>query len=246
MSRIVLKLRYNGTKYSGWQVQTNAITIQETVQNAVEKIFGVRYGVSGCSRTDSGVHANEYFCHLDSEAVFDDINRLPIALNTMLPEDVAVTEAFFAEDDFHARYSAKGKEYKYIIHNSRIRDPFLNGFAYRYYTLIDENILNEKALALVGKHDFTALAGNKSDVEDAVRTIWYCKAIREGDIIKINVAADGFLYNMVRIIVGTLLWDLAGRLKYEIPEILDKKDRKNAGMTAPAHGLYLNKVFYET
>ncbi|HBL83512.1 MAG: tRNA pseudouridine(38-40) synthase TruA [Clostridiales bacterium GWF2_38_85] len=244
MSRIVLKLCYRGTHYKGWQVQSNAVSVQSTVQDAIEYIFGTRYGITGCSRTDSGVHANEFICHLDSEAVFGEIQRLPLALNTKLPKDIAVLDAFYANDDFHSRYSAKGKEYQYIIHNSCIRNPFLNGFAFRYFPLLDVDELNEKALALVGEHDFTAFAGKKVNIEDTIRNIWYCKAVRDGDIIRINIAADGFLYNMVRIIVGTLLWDLAGRLKYEIPAIIDSKDRKNAGMTAPAHGLYLNKVFY--
>ncbi|MBQ7645738.1 MAG: tRNA pseudouridine(38-40) synthase TruA [Clostridia bacterium] len=243
MAKIVLKIKFLGTRYCGWQVQKNAVSVQETLQNAVEKVFLKRYGISGCSRTDSGVHANEYFCHIDDAPEFD-VSKLPLALNVFLPEDIAVISAEYKDDDFHSRYSAKGKEYIYLIHNSNIKDPFIYGRAFQYGREIDTERAKRLSLDFVGTHDFTSFMSAHSKITDAVRNVYYFDIDKQGDMITFKVAADGFLYNMVRIMTGTLLCVLAGSVKMSIGEIIDKKDRSFAGWTAPAEGLYLNKVFY--
>lgn len=245
MKKIVLKISYKGCAYAGWQVQQNAVAIQQVVQDAVEKVFGYRYDITGCSRTDSGVHAKEYFCHLPKEASFPVVERLPYAMNNVLPDDIAITGVYLAETDFHARYSALSKEYVYRIRNSRIRDPFTVGLEYSHFRFLDADKLNSICREFIGKHDFTALSGAKTAIGDEnVRSILKCSAERDGDIITISVTGDGFLYNMVRIIVGTAIEACEDKLSLTIPEIIRSGDRKNAGFTAPACGLYLNKVFY--
>lgn len=241
----VLKIRFVGTNYSGWQVQKNARTVQETLQDGLEKLFGVRYSVSGCSRTDSGVHANEYYAHLGHDFEFPDIKRLPIALNAVLPDDIAVTDAFLKEDGFHARYSSLGKEYIYIIRNSKIRDPFFDGREFFYPKKFDYERAKEACELYIGKKDFSSFMASHSKIEDAVRTVKECELIKDGNERYIfRVSADGFLYNMVRIMVGTMIYHSAGSLKMGIEDIIESKNRANAGFTAPAHGLYLNRVFY--
>ncbi|MBP3386937.1 MAG: tRNA pseudouridine(38-40) synthase TruA [Clostridia bacterium] len=241
----VVKIRFVGTNYSGWQVQKNARSVQETLQDGLEKLLGKRYSVSGCSRTDSGVHANEYYAHLGSDFEFADISRLPIALNGVLPDDIAVTDAFWREDGFHARYSSLGKEYIYVIRNSKIRDPFFDGREFFYPKKFDPDRAREACEHYIGKKDFSSFMASHSKIEDAVRTVSECELIKEGDDRYIfRVKADGFLYNMVRIMVGTMIYHSAGSLKMDIDEIIESKNRANAGFTAPAHGLYLNKVFY--
>jgi tRNA pseudouridine38-40 synthase len=243
MVNYALTLRFKGTRYCGWQVQTNAISIQSVVQDAVEKVFGTRFGISGCSRTDSGVHANEYVCHIKNVPEID-VSRLPLAINSHLPRDIAVTAAKVVDNDFHARYSAKGKEYVYLIWNSRMHNPFYSDTALHYPKYIDCEKANEIAKDFTGRHDFASFMAAHSKIEDTVREVWYFKCEREGDFVKFIVAADGFLYNMVRIMCGTLLQCLNGQKKESIGVIIEAKSRSAAGPTLPPHGLYLNKIFY--
>ena len=244
--KIVLRLAYNGKRYSGWQVQNNAVTIQETLQDAILAVFGERYPVTGCSRTDSGVHANDFCCsvNLPIETNIPE-DKIPIALNHHLPNDISVLSARYTDDNFHARYDVKYKEYEYLIWNSPIRNPFNDNLVYEYPKKLDENVMKNAAKLFIGKHDFASFMSSGSSVENTVRDIKYFNVIRENDIIKINVAADGFLYNMVRILVGTLIELSEGKIsEKDIPEIINSKDRKKAGFTAPPQGLYLNKVVY--
>lgn len=242
-----MRAAYIGTAYAGFQVQKNAPTIQQTLQDAFEKLYGKRYPLTGCSRTDSGVHARDFGFTLEAG---DDcgkipVNAIPVAVSPFLPEDISVFGAELVSDDFHARYSVQYKEYEYLVLNSPIRDPFLKGRAYQYPIHADENRMNEAAGELVGKHDFRAFMSSGSDVSDTVRTVNYCKVVREGDLLRIRIAADGFLYNMVRIITGTLLEAGTGKRDSEnIRKVLNELDRSKAGFTAPACGLYLNKVVY--
>ncbi len=241
MAVYALTLAYKGTNYSGWQVQKNAIGVQSVVQDGVERLFGKRYSVTGCSRTDSGVHANGYVCHIETEKPFD-VNKLPQALNMHLPRDIAVIAAREVEDSFHARYSALGKEYVYILSDSPIRSPFWEGLLYRYQFPVDAERANELAQAFVGKKDFRSFMSAGSKITDTVRTVHYFRVSREADRVIITVAADGFLYNMVRIMVGTLLKALKNGL--DIEAVIKAESRDMAGPTAPAEGLYLNRVFY--
>ena len=245
MQGYVLKIAYKGTNYCGWQVQPGKTTVQAVVQSACEAVFGCKVDVTGCSRTDSGVHAKG-FVALVSGNVLPDIPvlSLPLAINTKLPEDISVLEASVAKDGFHPRYGAKGKEYVYTVHNSRLRDPFTADTAWQFPRRIDESIADMLCKEFVGRHDFTAFMASGSKIVDAVREIKYFNAVREGDYIVFTVAADGFLYNMVRIMVGTVVEAASGTQALPIKEIIASRDRANAGITAPAKGLTLNRVFY--
>lgn len=244
MRDILLKLRYDGSKFHGWQVQKNAYTVQEALQDALEKVFSERPAVKGCSRTDSGVHANVYFVAFKTEKNIP-CEKILTALNTYLPKSVCVFECEDTTDDFHPRYSCKAKEYVYKIYNAKIRNPFYENRAMFYPYKLDEKYLDEQAQAFVGKHDFKGFCSKRTDVEDTVRTVYYANVKREGDFVIFTVCADGFLYNMVRIMVGTLLFIAQGKIKKdELSKIIEKKDRTLAGKTASPYGLYLNKVEY--
>lgn len=241
--KTALVIAYKGTAYAGWQVQDKLPSVQKTLQNAVEAALCRKVNLSGCSRTDSGVHANEYWCHLD---VLSDIpeGKLPLALNIRLPEDISVLRAVTVEDGFHARYSSKGKQYVYVIHNSYIKSPFTYETAWQYHKPLDARRLTEIGNDYIGKHDFAAFMSAHSKIKDTVRNVSEFRAERDGEDIRIYVTADGFLYNMVRIMVGTALEIHSGRIKMPLKEIIERKERKNAGKTAPALGLFLNKVIY--
>jgi len=244
MRRLLFTICYDGTAYHGWQVQANAVTVQEVFQNAVEKVFGARLDVKGCSRTDSGVHANRYCVTLDTEMSISPEGAV-LALNTHLPKDIAALDCREVAADFHPRYDCKSKEYIYKIYNGKIRNPFSEHYAYHYRYDIDVAYLNREAQQFLGTHDFTSFCSVKSDVEDTVRTVYNAEVTREGDTVIFRVEADGFLYNMVRIMVGTLLFINEGKIKEnELSEIIRSKDRTRAGRTAPPQGLYLNKVNY--
>lgn len=241
MAIYALRLSYKGTDYSGWQVQKNARAIQSVVQDAVEKVFGTRLSVTGCSRTDKGVHALSYVCHIESDKEIA-AEKLPLALNMYLPRDVSVISAWVEKNDFHSRYSALGKEYMYVIHNSRLRDPFTEGLAYRYPFAIDAQRADRLGRVFEGEHDFGAFMSAGSKITDTVRRVYYFRTLRRGDYVCIYTAANGFLYNMVRIMVGSLLKAVKGDA--DIAAALANPVRKEAGPTAPAEGLFLNRVFY--
>ena len=244
MRNLLITISYDGSAYHGWQVQKNAVTVQQVFQKAVEKLFCEKTDIKGCSRTDSGVHAKMYCVSLKTQKNIPCENIIT-GLNTYLPKDIAVTGCIEVADDFHARYSVKSKEYVYRIYNSQIRNPFLKNYALHYRYPIDAQYLNEEAQAFLGSHDFSGFCSAKSDVEDTVRTVYSFSVTRNGDEVIFCVEADVFLYNMVRIMVGTLLFVNEGKIKQgELADVIKSKDRKRAGKTAPAHGLYLNNVKY--
>lgn len=244
MRRLLLTIQYDGTNYHGWQVQKNALTVQEVVQNAIEKVFGERLDVKGCSRTDSGVHANMYCLSLDTDMKINNSNVVQ-ALNGFLPKDVAVKSCTEVSMDFHPRYSVKDKEYLYKINNAEVRDAFLSNYTYYYHRKIDVEYLNKEAKAFIGTYDYVGFCSSKTDVEGTVRTVKSFDVWREGDMVYFKVSADGFLYNMVRIMIGTLLFINEGKIKQgELSDVISSKDRKRAGKTAPPQGLYLNKINY--
>ena len=245
MRNLLLTIRYLGSAYSGWQVQQNAPSVQQTLQDSIEKLFCVRENVVGCSRTDSGVHANMYCCNIRTESSLpcDVVVR---GLNAYLPDDICVVSCVEVGFDFHARYDCTGKEYIYLIRNSSVPDPFMYSRCWQFNKLIDEKLLDNYAQAFCGTHDFKAFCSAGSSVQSTVRTVSSFSVEREGDIIKMSVSADGFLYNMVRIMVGTLTDITLGKIKGEsIPQIIESLDRSKAGITAPPQGLYLNRVYYE-
>ncbi|MBQ6708623.1 MAG: tRNA pseudouridine(38-40) synthase TruA [Clostridia bacterium] len=244
MRNILIRLSYNGTAYHGWQVQQNAKTVQETLQDAVEIIFNKRESITGCSRTDSGVHANEYYCTLRTENQIP-CERLVNALNGNLPFDIAVLSCAEVPLEFHPRYDCKEKEYIYKIWNSEIRNPFYLNTHLHYKYQLDTEKLDKVSKQFIGTHDFTSFCAAGGSVEDKVRTVKNFSVERYGNEVIMRVSADGFLYNMVRIMVGTLLDVSSGKIDGDsIPQIIESKKRENAGVTAPAHGLYLNRVIY--
>ena len=241
----MLTISYDGKCFHGWQIQQNALTVQEVFQAALAKIIGDSFDVKGCSRTDSGVHANMY-CVSVKTAHPIPCERLKAALNRWLPLSVAVLGCREVGADFHARYSCKSKEYVYKIWNAQVRSPFLDGYALHYRYPLDERLLNEAAQAYVGLHDFTSFCTpDKREQGDLRRNVLHFSVTRDGDMVTMRVEADGFLYNMVRIMVGTLLRIAQGKIAPDgIPAIIERRDRQFAGPTAPPCGLYLNKVKY--
>lgn len=245
MRNLLLTLCFDGTAYHGWQVQKNAVTVQQTLQDSLQTVLKERPAVSGCSRTDSGVHANAYSCNFRTEHSIP-CESLKRALNAALPRDIRVSGCREAPPDFHARYSAAWKEYVYKIDNGEVANPFLNRYALFYPHTLDCGLLGQAARAFCGTHDFHAFCAAGSSVKDTVRTVRNFGAERRGSLVLLTVEADGFLYNMVRIMVGTLLYVAQGKLTAgDIPAILAGRSRSMAGPTAPPHGLYLNRVFYE-
>lgn len=251
--KLFLKISYLGTAYNGYQAQKNGISVQQMLNQATLRLFGCDCDICGCSRTDKGVHANE-FCltvcehgknYLNTSIPTDSIVR---ALNVYLPEDISVLSAEWKDDDFHARYSVCKKEYVYRIYNSTVRSPFEVNRALHYpKPLTDEKIRRMVAAAklLEGKHDFASFMASGSKITNTERTVFDASIVKNGDVICFSICADGFLYNMVRIIVGTLLEVAEGKKEPEdILNILEVKDRTAAGRTASAEGLYLNRVFY--
>lgn len=244
MGKVLLTLQYDGTRYHGWQVQPNGITVQETLQNAVETVCGVRYGITGCSRTDTGVHARRFYCTMDRPTK-PSVEALVKALNANLPDDVAVLACREVPEMFHPRYSAQGKRYTYYIWNGPVRSPFYKEHSLYVRSRLDETALNETAKLFLGTHDFSAFCSAGSSVEDKHRTVTRSEVTREGDMVLYTVEADGFLYNMVRILVGTLLDVHSGRLDREsVLKALESGQRELAGVTAPPQGLFLDEVFY--
>ena len=244
LRNLLITLRFDGARYHGFQVQENALSICEAFQDAVQALLGERYAVKGCSRTDSGVHAEMYCLSMKTDHTIPCVGLLR-ALNTALPWDIAAVDVREVPIDFHARYSCLGKTYRYIIYNAPQRDPFRPTRVYHCPYPLDAKLLNEQAADFCGTHDFSAFCAAGSSVSDNVRTITAASVIRAGDDVIFEVSGDGFLYNMVRIMAGTLL-DIAAEklLRGSIPQIIAGRERAGAGRTAPARGLYLYRVEY--
>lgn len=245
MRNLLLTICYDGANYHGWQIQQNAVSVQQVFQEALFRVLGEHPDIKGCSRTDSFVHARQFCISLKTGHAIP-CERLVGALNHFLPEDIVVQSCREVPAEFHARYSCTGKEYIYKIWNSPVRDPFLNRRALHYWYALDAERLDRAASGFVGAHDFTSFCTlDARDRGDLTRTVTKAAVRREGDLVLYTVAADGFLYNMVRIMVGTLLRVAQGKLEPEdVPRIIEAKDRGAAGPTAPPYGLYLNRVFY--
>lgn len=244
MRNLLLVLRYVGTRYHGFQVQENAPSVCAAFQDGVEALLGKRWDVKGCSRTDAGVHANRFYLSMQTDSTIP-CQGLVRGLNTKLPPDLAVLDCVQVPLDFHARYSALGKRYLYLFHNHQVRDPFLEGRVYRVGRPLDADRMNLAAQRFVGSHDFSAFCAAGGSVEDKRRTIARASVCRRGDLVTFLVEGDGFLYNMVRIMAGTLLEAGFGGLSpQELSAIVDSRDRTRAGTTLPPWGLYLDQVFY--
>ena len=242
------KIKYLGTAFHGFQVQPGLRTVQGELNNALNQAFGLPCKVTGCSRTDAGVHANEFCLTVECEGGTIPADKLPIAVARFLHTDLSLFYAEECDNAFHPRYDVREKEYLYRIINRPIYDPFEFGRAWFLSRPVSDEglmLMQSAAKHFIGKHDFSAFMSEGSDVEDTVRTVTALSVDRVGDLIEIRISADGFLYNMVRIIVGTLTEVAFGRISPDsIEDIINSCDRSRAGMTAPADGLFLNKVIY--
>lgn len=244
MKRVKLIVAYDGTNYCGWQVQPNGITIESVLNHHLTELLGEEIHVIGASRTDSGVHAD------GNVAVFDTQARMPAekisyALNTRLPQDIRIQDSCEVPSDFHPRFQQTVKTYEYRICNRRFPDPCSRLYALFYYWDLDVEKMRQAAAYLVGEHDFTSFCTKKEEVTNCVRTIYSLEVEKNGDFITLRIRGNGFLYNMVRIITGTLLRVGGGQIEPEqILQILAAKDRGAAAETAPAHGLRLVKIEY--
>ena len=242
---IALKLSYDGSAYHGWQVQKTDVSVAETVERALSKVCGHKVKVTGCGRTDAGVHALNYCASFRTDCAIP-IDRVPLAVNTRLPADIAVLDAVEAEADFNAIGSCVQKEYVYRIMNSRIRDPFLQNRVCFYPAALDFDRMERAGRAFEGTHDFRAVRSVGTETKTTVRTVHWCRTEKDGDLYSIYVCADGFLYNMVRAIVGTMVYASHRKIEpEEIPALLARGDRRLTGPTMPPQGLYMNRVWYE-
>ncbi len=254
--KLLLKVSYIGTEYSGFQCQKNGRAIQNVLTEAAEKVFGFPCDLTGCSRTDAGVHALGFCCTASPKSGITEgwcsipVSKVHRAFAPHIPNDIAVIAAAEVSDGFHPRYASKGKEYVYKIWDGKYDDPFTFGRSYRHRKSISDGEIRrmqKAAEVFKGRHDFTSFMASGSKITDTCRTVLYANVERKSHgMIEFTVAADGFLYNMVRIMAGTLLDCAAGKFEPErTGEIIESKNRANAGFTAPPEGLYLSRVFYD-
>lgn len=244
---ILLTLQFDGTAYCGFQVQQNGVSVCQVVQDALEAVLGVRPPVKGCGRTDAGVHALGYALNFHAGTAIPP-EKLPLALNSRLPADVRAVAARRVPEEFHARYSAHTKTYLYRIRLGAVDSPFDAAYYYRLPGPLDHSVMQRAAGDVCGRHDFLAFCSAGSEVAargDTVRTVTACEVSQRDGMLFITVTADGFLYNMVRILAGTLVRVGQGRIPDGgIPAILQSRCRSNAGPTLPARGLFLKEVYY--
>jgi len=244
MRNIKLTISYDGTSYRGWQIQKNGRTVQEEIEQAIMKAFGKGHRVHGASRTDAGVHAKAQVAHFKTPLAIP-AGKMPMALNMVLPEDIAVTHAEEVPPDFHSRFDARSKRYRYRILNSRHRDPFSEKYSWRIPYKLDVPLMKKEAAFLEGRHDFKSFQARDKRERTSERRIFRIDIGKRKAFLTIDIEADGFLYNMVRNIVGTMIDIGRGYLPPgSMRKILKSRDRTTAGPTAPAKGLFLLEVKY--
>ncbi|HCX65453.1 MAG TPA: tRNA pseudouridine(38-40) synthase TruA [Eubacteriaceae bacterium] len=242
---IQLIIEYDGTRYCGWQSQKNGLSIEDTIRSAIEETTGRQVKLIGSGRTDARVHAYGQSANFMTESTIP-AEKMAYAINDRLPEDICILKSKEVSEDFHSRYHAQKKEYEYRIVNRVMRSPLYRNRAWVVkYPKIQVDVMKEAAQYFVGEHDFTAFCAANTTVESKIRNIEGITLVQNGDDLRIQVKGNGFLYNMVRIMVGTLVdFGVKNRDPREMEEILAGKDRKRAGVTAPPQGLYLKKVYY--
>lgn len=243
MRNLKLTIQYDGTRYCGWQKQPNSSGIQGTIEYAIYEITKEKVNITGSGRTDAGVHALGQVANFKTSSSIP-ANRIPDALNAKLPKDISIIDCQEVCEDFHSRYSATGKIYRYLIYNKPYRSPLYKDISYHVRYDLDIQKMRSEAKSLLGTHEFKGFMSSGSSVKDTVRTIHDITIKESGDLIVLEVEGNGFLYNMVRIIVGTLVDIGRGRIDKPLEEIIASQDRGEAGHTAPAHGLFLKKVHY--
>lgn len=248
MKNTAVRIMYDGSRYHGWQIQKNGVTVQERVECVLSELTGEKVSVCGCSRTDAGVHALEYVFNFHSNTRIPP-SRLPYAMNTHFGnDDIAAVAAVHVPDSFSARFSSNGKRYVYKIQNSDIQNPFTSKYSWHVPYRLDINEMRRAAKHFCGTHDFSAFMAAGGSQKTTVRTVRACTVVQSSEYpeqISVEVEADAFLYNMVRIITGTLVEVGCGRINADdIPNIIEARDRRGAGMTAPPEGLFLKNVFF--
>ncbi|HCQ89164.1 MULTISPECIES: tRNA pseudouridine(38-40) synthase TruA [unclassified Clostridium] len=244
MKNIKLIVEYDGTNYSGWQKQNNNITVQGTLEEILSELTKEKIEIIGCSRTDSKVHSRKYVCNFHTNSTIPS-HKFREALNIKLPCDIAILESSEVPLNFHARYDCIGKKYSYTILERSVKATIDRNFTYQCKYDLDVAKMQEATKHFIGTHDFSAFRNNGSSVKTSTRNITELKVEKLGNYIKIYASADGFLYNMVRIIVGTLVDVGTNKIKPEtIIDIINSKDRSEAGKTAPPQGLCLEEVYY--
>lgn len=244
MRNIRLTIQYDGTRYHGWQIQQNAVTVQQVMEEAVFRVTGSHARITGCGRTDAGVHALAYTANFFTDCPIP-ADRIPYALNTKLPADIRCLCAREETADFHAKNSARRKHYRYQINHEPFPNVFLRDYAWHYANPLDIAAMRASASVFVGTHDFAGFASSGMSAKTTVRTIYSLDVCEKNGLITVDAVGNGFLYNMVRIITGTLVFAGAGKIKPEdMQEILLSKDRTRAGVTAPPQGLFLTEVYY--
>lgn len=244
MKRYKCTIAYDGARFNGYQIQPIGRTVQGELEAALTTMHKQPMKVVASGRTDASVHAKGQVIHFDSPLDIP-VDKWKIAFNRLLPDDIAVLQVQNVADTFHARYDAIGKEYRYFIRLSKEKDPFTRLYRYHYPYELDVSAMEEASNYFIGTHDFTSFCSAKTEVEDKVRTVTEITLIKQDDTLVIRFVGNGFLYNMVRILVGTLLEVGSGkRTPYSMPELLSARNRQVAGKTAPPHGLYLWRVFY--
>ncbi len=244
MKRIKAVLEYDGSGYHGFQIQKNAITIQEKIETSIENLLGEKVSIMAAGRTDAGVHAVGQVIAFDTDSSIPP-DKWKFALNSILPPDIRVVSSSEARADFHPRFHAVDKRYIYMIHRKPGGKVFYGKYAYCNMEALELEVMQQACALFIGRHNFKSFCSSGSSVKTHDRHIKECRIVEKGPFIKLDITADGFLYNMVRIIVGTLLE--VGRLTYEpeyITDIIQAQDRNRAGQTAPPQGLYLYSVNY--
>ena len=246
MRNIKLTIEYDGKDFNGWQKQPNKLNIQSEIERAIETITGEKVDLIGSGRTDAGVSALGQVANFKIENNKMPIEKMAYAINSQLKKSIRVKKAEEVEERFHSRYTCKKKTYQYTINNSEQGTAIFRNIQYHFPLKLDETKMNEAVKYLVGKHDFKSFKASGTSSKNSVRIIYDAKVTRDGDLVKIELTGSGFLYNMVRIISGTLVEVGEGKIAPEmVKQILEKKDRSLAGKTLPANGLCLMKVDYE-
>ena len=245
MRNIKLTIEYDGKKFGGWQKQPTKLNVQGEIEQAIKEITGEDVELNASGRTDSGVHSLGQVANFKLEKSQIEVEKIPYALNSKLKKSIVIKEAEEVDEDFHARFSCKGKKYRYIINNSIQGTAIYRDLEYHMPQKLNVDKMKKAIKFFEGEHDFKGFRASGTSSKNSVRKIYKAEVIQEGERIIIELCGNGFMYNMVRIIAGTLVDVGLGKIEPEsIPEIIDSKDRKKAGKTLPAHGLYLVEVFY--
>ena len=245
MKNIALNIMYDGSRYHGWQVQKSEVTVAGTLESVLTRLCEHPVKVHGCGRTDAGVHAEKYCVNFKTTSNIPD-DRLPLAINSLLPPDISVQSAMQVPDEFDANLSCIKKEYTYRIFNSRIRNPFYSGRVHFYPHVLNIDAMRQAAQHFVGTHDFAAVRSVGTETKTTVRTVFWYELEECDDIFELRACANGFLYNMARAMAGTLLYVSEGKISPDdIPALLEQKDRRSTGPTVPPDGLYLTKLWYD-